>query len=219
MEVFYKKDSLIRTICFMAFFVAINVVCSFVAVYAPLVSIILIIILPLTSAVVEINCKDRWFPIYAIATLGLSIVASLSAIDFTLFYLVPSIVTGYIFGLMAKKGFPNLWGIFIAAVPLLSDTILIFLFTFAFLFEGINGIFGAISLKNQGVSGWGWTLALAIITVILGFLLVGHPLVAALSIDIIVAAAMLCFGITMIVLSIQMSKAKATTDKMNELNG
>lgn len=110
-------------------------------------------------------------------------------------------------------------GIFIAAVPLLSDTILIFLFTFAFLFEGINGIFGAISLKNQGVSGWGWTLALAIITVILGFLLVGHPLVAALSIDIIVAAAMLCFGITMIVLSIQMSKAKATMDKMNELNG
>ncbi len=107
-------------------------------------------------------------------------------------------------------------GIVIAAVPYLSDTILVFLFTFAFLFEGINGIFGAITLKQQGVSGWGWTLALAIITVILGFFLVGQPFVAALSIDIIVSAAMLCFGITMIVLSIQMSKAKATIDKMGE---
>lgn len=103
-------------------------------------------------------------------------------------------------------------GIFIAVVPMLSQTVLVFLFTFAFLFEGINGIFGAFSLKAQGVSGWGWTLALAIITVLLGILLVGHPLVAALSIDIIVAAAMLCFGITMIVLSIQMSKVKAEID-------
>ncbi len=104
-------------------------------------------------------------------------------------------------------------GIFIAVVPGLSQTVLVFLFTFAFLFEGISGIFGAFTLKDQGVSGWGWTLALSIIVVLLGILLVAHPLVAALSIDIIVAAAMLCFGITMIVLSIQMSKTKAEIDK------
>lgn len=116
MEVFDKKETLIRTICFMAFFVAINVICSFVAIYAPVVSVALIIFLPLTSAVVEINCKDRWFPIYAGATIGLSIVVSLSQIDFTIFYVVPSIFTGYIFGLSMKRNLPEMFAVFFATI-------------------------------------------------------------------------------------------------------
>lgn len=116
MEFFNKKPTLIRTICFMAFFVAINVICSLLAVYLPLISVILIIFLPLTSAVVEINCKDRWFPIYALATIGLSIVVTLSQIDFTIFYIVPSIVTGYVFGLISKKNLPDMFAIFIASI-------------------------------------------------------------------------------------------------------
>ena len=116
MSGFYKKETLIRTICFMAFFVAINVICSFLTTVLPLLSIILIIFLPLTSAVVEVNCKDRWFPIYAFATIGLSIVATLSSIDFTIFYVVPSIFTGYIFGLFAKRHLPSMYAIFIATI-------------------------------------------------------------------------------------------------------
>lgn len=112
----YKKETLIRTICFMSFFVAINVICSFLTTIIPVVSIVLIIFLPLTSAVVEINCKDRWFPIYAFATIGLSIVVTLSSIDFTIFYIVPSIFTGYIFGLFTKKRLPSMYAIFFATV-------------------------------------------------------------------------------------------------------
>ncbi|MBQ0008885.1 MAG: hypothetical protein KBS97_01215 [Firmicutes bacterium] len=95
---------------------AINVIFSLFTAFVPLLSVALIIFIPLTSTLVEIYCKDRYFPIYALATLGLSICVSLSAIDFTLFYLIPSIITGYVFGFMAKKNFPSLWGIFIAAV-------------------------------------------------------------------------------------------------------
>jgi len=109
----------------MAFFVAINVICSFLTNTLPLLSIILIIFLPLTSAVVEVNCKDRWFPIYAFATIGLSIVVTLSSIDFTLFYVVPSIFTGYIFGLFAKKHLPSMYAIFFASI---IQTILSFAF-------------------------------------------------------------------------------------------
>lgn len=115
MDGFNKKNTLIRAICFMSFFVAINVLCSFLTVVAPLASVILIIFLPLTSAVVEVNVKDRWFPIYAFATIGLSIVVTLSSIDFTIFYIIPSIFTGYIFGLSLKHGIPKLLAIFSAA--------------------------------------------------------------------------------------------------------
>ncbi len=113
---FNKKNTLIRAICFMSFFVAINVLCSFLTVVAPLASVILIIFLPLTSAVVEVNIKDRWFPIYAFATIGLSIVVTLSSIDFTIFYIIPSIFTGYIFGLSLKRGIPKLVAIFLASI-------------------------------------------------------------------------------------------------------
>ena len=116
MSWFYKKETLIRTICFMSFFVAINVVCSFLTTVLPLLSIVLIIFLPLTSAIVEVMCKDRWFPIYAVATIGLSIVVSLSSIDFTIFYIVPSIFTGYIFGLFSKRNLPNMFAIFFATI-------------------------------------------------------------------------------------------------------
>ena len=100
----------------MSFFVAINVVCSFLTTVLPLLSIVLIIFLPLTSAIVEVMCKDRWFPIYAVATIGLSIVVSLSSIDFTIFYIVPSIFTGYIFGLFSKHNLPNMFAIFFATI-------------------------------------------------------------------------------------------------------
>ena len=116
MGVLYKRETLIRTICFMSFFVAINVLCSFLTTVLPLVSVILIIFLPLTSAMVEVTCKDRWFPIYAVATIGLSIVVSLSSIDFTVFYIVPSIFTGYIFGLFCKKNLPIMFAIFLASI-------------------------------------------------------------------------------------------------------
>lgn len=116
MSWFYKKETLIRAICFMSFFVAINVVCSFLTTVLPLLSIVLIIFLPLTSAIVEVMCKDRWFPIYAVATIGLSIVVSLSSIDFTIFYIVPSIFTGYIFGLFSKHNLPNMFAIFFATI-------------------------------------------------------------------------------------------------------
>lgn len=116
MDSVYKKETLIRTISFMSFFVAINVICSFLTTIVPVISVVLIIFLPLTSAVVEVNCKDRWFPIYAFATIGLSLVVTLQSIDFTIFYIVPSIFTGYIFGLFSKKNLPSMYSIFFATV-------------------------------------------------------------------------------------------------------
>ncbi|MCQ2801231.1 MAG: hypothetical protein MJ222_01045 [Bacilli bacterium] len=116
MALFSKKETLIRSMPLMAMMAAINVIFSLFTAFVPLLSVILIIFIPLTSTLVEVYCKDRYFPIYAIATLGLSVVVSLSAIDFTLFYLIPSVVTGYVFGLMAKKNFPSLWGILIASI-------------------------------------------------------------------------------------------------------
>lgn len=103
-------------------------------------------------------------------------------------------------------------GIVIAVTPGLPEMIMMFMFTFGFLLKGIQGIFQAFEFKKEGVPGWGWTLAFSILVVILGIMLVANPLAAFLSIDLLVAIALIAFGISMISTAIAMSKAKSAID-------
>ena len=110
-----KTDSLIHAICLMAFCAAINIICSLLSLFTPLLGVFLVILLPLTSTIVEANFKEKWFPIYAIATIGLSLAITPSTFDFTLFYIVPSMLTGFVFGFAEKRGVPDRFAIFVAS--------------------------------------------------------------------------------------------------------
>ena len=72
MMVLEKKKTLTKTITFMAIVAAINVILSFMTNFVPFLTVVLIIVLPLTSSIVEVACEDKFFPIYAFGTLGLS---------------------------------------------------------------------------------------------------------------------------------------------------
>ena len=97
-------------------------------------------------------------------------------------------------------------GIIAAATPGASESITIALFIMGFLIEGISGIYGSLMLKKLSVPGWGWSMLFAVITVVLGIMLIANPIAAALSIDILVAAAMLSFGISLVIISYKLSK-------------
>ena len=119
MYLFSKKETLIQNITFMAIMAAINIVISVISTLmgavVPIVSVFFIIILPLTSTVVTLFCKNRYYPIYAVATIGLSMVATMWNMEYTIFYVVPSIITGFIFGLLSKKKVNGIYSIAIAA--------------------------------------------------------------------------------------------------------
>lgn len=116
MRLIYQRDTLVKSIPLMALMAAINIIIAELAALTPLVSIFVILILPLTSAIVELCCKDRFFLIYALATFGLSLALTFWNIETTIFYVFPSIVTGYIFGLLAKHKIPTVWSIFTATL-------------------------------------------------------------------------------------------------------
>ena len=116
MKLIYERENLGKSIPLMALMAAINIIIAALATLSPIASIFLILILPLTSAVVELCCKDRYFPIYALATFGLSLALTFWNIESTIFYVLPSIVTGYIFGLLAKHKIPTVWSIFAATL-------------------------------------------------------------------------------------------------------
>lgn len=152
MHLFSKKETLIQNITFMAIMAAINIVISVVSTLlgavVPVVSVIFVIALPLTSTIVTLFCKNRYYPIYAVATIGLSMVATMWNMEYTIFYVVPSIVTGFIFGLLSKKKINGVYSIAIAAF--LQTGITYVLIPLLNIIYGTNFIDAAKTLFNVG---------------------------------------------------------------------
>lgn len=116
MKFLSQRKSAAQIIALMAMMSAINIIVSVVAAFSVIASVLLIIILPLTSTIVVLACPEKYFPIYALATIGLSVVATIWNLDVTLFYVVPSIVSGFVFGFCIKRSLYFGWSIVISAL-------------------------------------------------------------------------------------------------------
>lgn len=101
---FKKRETVVQNIAYLALMAAINVIFVLLTAVLPPLMFILIFILPLASAVVTIFCKKRYFPIYFIVTTGLCLLATCGIYIYdTFFYVIPSMITGFVFGLMIEK--------------------------------------------------------------------------------------------------------------------
>lgn len=131
MSVFKKRESLVQNIAYMGIMAAINVIAVVLMNYVlPVLFLPFALFMPLTSTVLTLFCKKRYFPIYAIATTGLCFLVSLNNISDTLFYVIPSIISGFAFGIMLEYRFPYIGSIFVTgllyagvsygAIPLIS---------------------------------------------------------------------------------------------------
>ena len=116
MAPFKKRETVIQNISYMAIMAAINVIFVLLTTFIPVLFILLVFILPLTSAIVTLYCKKRYFPIYALATIALCLICTIWKIDDTIFYVIPSIATGFIFGLLVEKKVPAIWIVTITTV-------------------------------------------------------------------------------------------------------
>lgn len=124
MEPRSKKQTLVQNITYMALMAAINVIFVLLTTLVPFLFFLIVFVLPLTSTIVTLHCKKRYFPIYAVATIGLCLLCTIWKIDDTIFYVIPSIISGFIFGFMVEKKVPSFWII-------LATTILQIGFTYA----------------------------------------------------------------------------------------
>jgi len=116
MKLIYERKTLVKSIPLMALMAAINIVVAELAALSAIASLFLILVLPLSSTIIELCCKDRYFPIYGFATFGLALALTFWNIETTIFYVLPSIITGYIFGLLAKHKIPVVWSIIAATL-------------------------------------------------------------------------------------------------------
>ena len=68
-------------------------------------------------------------------------------------------------------------GIYVFTVPLETYVTLSYIFSISFLVSGILDIYFSISNRNS-LSGWGWQLALGIMTLYIGIYLLANPAVS-----------------------------------------
>ena len=93
MEPRKKKETLVQNITYMAIMAAINVVFVLITVLVPFLFFLIVFVLPLTSTIVTLHCKKRYFPIYAVATIGLCMICTMWQIGDTIFYVIPSVIS------------------------------------------------------------------------------------------------------------------------------
>lgn len=151
MQVFKKRESVIQNIAYMAIMAAINILFVLLSSALPVLLFLLVLVLPLTSTIVTLYCKKKYYPIYAIATLGLCLaVAGGFSIFDTLIYVFPSLIVGFLFGV----GFEyKISAILILVGTTLAQFILSYL-TFLVLtriiveFNVMDGLINLFGLKN-----------------------------------------------------------------------
>ena len=106
MALLNKKTSLVHHITYMGIMAAINLIFIVLATYLPFLMFIPIIFLPFASAIVSYYCLKRYYPIYAVATIGLCLIFNISD---TIFYVVPAILTGFMIGYLLTKRVNPFW--------------------------------------------------------------------------------------------------------------
>ena len=113
MALLNKKTSLVHHITYMGIMAAINLIFIVLATYLPFLMFIPIIFLPFASAIVSYYCLKRYYPIYAVATIGLCLIFN---INDTIFYVVPAILTGFMIGYLLTKRVNPFWLILVSTV-------------------------------------------------------------------------------------------------------
>ena len=105
----------------------------------------------------------------------------------------------------------TLIGIYLWSSPTLSMAVLPFVVGFWLLFRGISVIASSTELKQKAIKGWGWIMALGILTTVLSFFVVMNPVVGVIYLVYLTAFSMIFMGIAYIMFSLKLKKIKSNT--------
>lgn len=115
MRLFQKKETIVQNIAFLAIMAAINIVLLLLANILPYLLLFLTLILPFVSLLVTVFCERKYYLIYFIVTIGLSFLVSFNAITNIFFYIIPGLLSGFIFGYCIESEIPSHYSILYSA--------------------------------------------------------------------------------------------------------
>ena len=117
---FRLRESPVENLTFIAMMVAFDAIVSLIAGLLPLSAIFVMLLVPLTSAAVALFCKAKFVPVYLFAGFGICLAVSAWNIANTVFYVLPAMVTGLVYGLLWKAKVPASANLFISTLVSLA---------------------------------------------------------------------------------------------------
>ncbi len=103
MKVFSRKETPAQNIAFCAIIAAFDGILSLVGALLPMSAFFLMMLAPLLAALVAYFCKKRYYALYLFGALGVSIAVSAWSFENTLFYLLPSLCSGLLYGFLLRR--------------------------------------------------------------------------------------------------------------------
>ena len=85
---------------------AVNIIFILLSHFIPFLLFVLVLVLPLCSAIISYYCKKVYFPIYLIVVSSICLLIDPGD---AIFYVIPSLITGFLFGLGIEKKIPPLF--------------------------------------------------------------------------------------------------------------
>lgn len=103
---------------------AINVIIALLMTFIPYIIAFSLIFLPVTSVLVTLYCNKKLFPLYFFTTIGLCLLVTMYNITDTLFFIIPSMISGFLFGILMELKAPSLYLIILPSFITLAFTYL-----------------------------------------------------------------------------------------------
>lgn len=103
MNIFRKRETLKDTIPLMALFIALELILISLIAYFPFLVLFLFFILAFPSFILGCLIKYRYYLIYSLILLGLSLLTCFNNISIPIIYLFPSLVVGFLFSISIKN--------------------------------------------------------------------------------------------------------------------
>lgn len=178
MRLLKKQESLVQNIAYMGLMAAVNIIFIVMTYFVPFLLFVLVFLLPLCSAIISFYCKKIYFPIYFVAVTAVCLL-----IDFSdaLFYVIPSLITGFIFGLLIERKVPSIFiilaitivqfGLSLASIPLIQ------VITNRNIVEDMAALFKLSDYEYLGYVKYTFIFTIAFIQTILTYLVMRSELV------------------------------------------
>lgn len=116
MNFFRKRSTPVENLTLIAIVAGIDGLFSLFSALLPLGALFLMFAIPLLSALVAIFCKKGYYPIYIFVAAGVSLAVSAWEITNTIFYLIPSLFTGGLYGILIDRKVPSSINIFVTSL-------------------------------------------------------------------------------------------------------
>lgn len=111
-----------------------------------------------------------------------------------------------------------IFGIILVAMPIEVTTLMLTYFVgFWVMFQSILGIGTSVELQRNGIKGWGWLLALAILGVLMSFIFILSPIFTTGFIVAIVSISFISYGIFRVYLGFKLRSLHKHMDEIEKI--